>query len=103
MHFDLLDQRPDPRISGDLGDRSMKQLVRLVEGLAVFGRVGLALAFQDRMQAEDLAGGRALGGELRSGRLERFADDDGLRQGGDRNARDEDSRLGKYLQQALVR
>src|SRR5258708_31745555 len=57
MNLDLLDQRPDAWVSRNIGDRRMKQLVGLVEGVAIAGRVRLALPLQDRMQAEDLARG----------------------------------------------
>ncbi len=80
VDFYLLDQRPDPGMSGDLGDGGVKQFVGVMEGVAVVGGIGLALAFQDRMQNQDLARRRAFRGELRDGFLERLANDDGCRQ-----------------------
>ena len=80
----------------------MKHFVGLMEGVAIAGGIGLALAFQDRMQRQDLAGRRALGGEPCGGFLQRLADDDGFRQRRHRNPRDEDARLRKYLQQTFV-
>ena len=80
----------------------VKHFVRLMEGVAVPGGFGLTLTFQDRTQRQDLAGRGALGREPRGGFLQRLADDDGFRQRRDRNARDEDAGLGKYLQQTFV-
>ena len=54
------------------------------------------------MQGQNLAGGRELGGQPCGGFLKRLANDDGLWQRGERNARDEDARLRKYLDQTLV-
>ena len=61
MDLDLLDQRPDSRISRDLGNGCVKSLIRLVKSLAVGRRIRLALALQERMQAKHLAGCRAFG------------------------------------------
>ena len=80
----------------------MKCLIRVMKGIPVPGNISLALTFQDRMQGQDLAGRGPLGGEARGGLLQRLANDDRLRQRRDRNARDEDARLGKYVDQTFI-
>lgn len=102
MDFHLLDQSPDPRISGDLGDAGMERFIRLMKGVAVARRLGLALTFEDRTQAQNLAGGGAPGGQPRGGLLQRLADDDGFRQRGKRNTRDDDARLGEYFDKTFA-
>src|ERR1700736_6350537 len=102
VHLYLLDQRPNPGIAADLRDGGVKHFIRAMEGVAISRGVGLTLALQDRMQDQNLAGGRALRGQLGGGRLEGLANDDSLRQCCDRDARDEDARLRKYLQQTFI-
>ena len=103
VYLHLLDQRPNSRISGDLCDRGVKYFVRAMEGVTFPGSICLTLTFQDRMQCQNLASGCPLGGQMSGGCLKRLADDDGFRQRGKRNPRDEDAGLGKYLQQAFIR
>src|SRR5919197_4562512 len=101
MNLDLLDQRPDAGITGDLGDGRMKRLIGLMKCVAVACGVGLALSLQDGVQAEDLACRGEARGKARRGLLERLADDDRLRQRGQRNARNEDAGLRKDVDEAL--
>ena len=52
MHLYLLDQRPNSGISRDFRDRRVKQFIGAMEGIAISGGIGLALALQDGMQVE---------------------------------------------------
>src|SRR3974390_1989476 len=54
MNLHLLDQRPDPGISGDFGNCSVEGFVGLVKAFAISRRVSLALPLQDRLQIQDL-------------------------------------------------
>src|SRR5467141_3956361 len=74
VYLHLLDQRPNSGISGDFRNRRVKHFIRAMEGVTVPGR----------------------------GCLKRLANEDGLRQRRNRNARDEDARLGKYLEQTFI-
>ncbi len=65
MNFDLFDQRPNAAIARSLGDRAMKGLVRLMEGIAIAGSARFALALQVGEEGDDLTALRALGGEPR--------------------------------------
>ena len=103
MDLHLLNQFPDAWVSRDIGDSCVKCLIGLVKRLAISGSAGLALTFEDRTQAEDLAGGGALGGLSCRGFFKRLADDDGLRQRGKRNSRNEDAGLRKDFDQTLIR
>ena len=102
MNLDLLDQRPNPAMAGDLGDGAVKRLVRLMEGFAIAGAHRFALALQDGRAGRGSGCGRALRGEPRRRLFQRLANDDRLRQRGQRYARDEDARLRKYLEQPFV-
>ena len=103
MNLHLQDQLPYSRIARNLSDPRMKHLVRLMKGFSVLRSAGLALAFERRVQVQELAGGRVLGGHPGRGFLKGLADDDGLGKRRDRNARNENARLGKYLHQPLIR
>jgi hypothetical protein len=102
LNLHLLDKGPDPRISRDLRNGCVKCFVCLMKSLTIGDRIRLALALKNRMQVEDLAGRRALGGEPSGGFLQRFSDDDRLRERPTRNARGEDARLRKDFDQAVI-
>ena len=70
-----------------LGDRAVKGLVRLMEGVAVAGAACFALALQVGDESDDLAASRPLGREPRRRLFQRLADDNRLGQRGERDAR----------------
>jgi len=102
VHLDLLDQRPNSRIAGDFRNRRVKHFIRAMEGVSIPSSVCFTLTFQDRMENQNLAGRRALRGQLCSGCLKRLANDDRFRQRRNRNAGDDDTRLGKYFEQTFI-
>ena len=65
VNLDLLDQRPNSAIARGFGDRAMKGLVRLMEGVAVAETGGFALALEVSEEGDHLAALRPLGGEPR--------------------------------------
>jgi len=79
----------------------MERLVRFMESVVVLGSVRLALALQIecrlRIWLEMHARPQSCGGFLPT-----LANDDGFRQRGQRNARDEDADCRKNLDQSLI-
>ena len=102
MNFDLFDERPNAATSGGLGDRAVKGLVSLMEGVAIADITRFALALQLGAQRNDVAALRALGGEPRGRLFQRLANNNRLRQRGERYACCECARLREYFDEPFV-
>src|ERR1700733_16176756 len=62
MNFDLFDQRPNSAITRSLGDRAVKGLVRMMEGIAIAGSARFALTLQLGGGGGDLGALAEIGG-----------------------------------------